>query len=127
MKLSDYDASFLAYIKLRIKKCAGLDACHVWTGGVDQGNYGLTNYKGKNVRVHRVVACEKYGEIPKGVIVRHKCDNPMCANPDHLELGSHKDNTRDFYERKPEEARARDKKMIAGCRLWSAVRKEAYK
>jgi hypothetical protein len=44
---------------------------------------------------HRLVWQEHYGEIPKGLIVRHKCDNPKCINIEHLELGTRKDNAHD--------------------------------
>jgi hypothetical protein len=38
---------------------------------------------------------ECFGEIPDGLVVRHKCDVPMCINPEHLELGTPKENAID--------------------------------
>jgi hypothetical protein len=43
---------------------------------------------------------KKYiGEIPQGHLIRHKCDNPKCINPDHLETGTDYDNVHDMIER----------------------------
>ena len=47
----------------------------------------------------RIFYKECFGEIPEGIIVRHKCDNPLCINPEHLELGTHQDNTNDKISR----------------------------
>jgi hypothetical protein len=38
---------------------------------------------------------ECFGPISKGLVVRHKCDNPLCINPEHLELGTVMQNTLD--------------------------------
>lgn len=72
--------------------------CWLWTGAVKEYGYGVIGLgvrKKGNGKAHRV-AYELYkGEIPKGMVVCHKCDNPYCANPDHLFLGTLKDNMRD--------------------------------
>ena len=42
---------------------------------------------------------QKYGKIPDGMCLRHKCDNSKCINIEHLELGTHTDNMRDIWNR----------------------------
>lgn len=71
----------------------------------DHGRYydivRIIDGKKKNMKLHRYVY-ETYNEcnIPDGMIVRHKCDNDLCINPEHLELGTHKDNMEDRDQRK---------------------------
>lgn len=64
--------------------------------------YGVIRHLGKTVLAHRLSYCQHHGlnlSDIDGVLIRHKCDNPPCINPDHLEPGTHKDNSRDMVER----------------------------
>lgn len=73
--------------------------CVEWTGARGRGGYGVRSFEGKFWRVHRLAWTQAHGPIPKGLVIRHKCDNPPCYNPDHLILGTHADNVRDKIER----------------------------
>lgn len=76
--------------------------CFICTSHASNGNkYNHIRFKmnNKNVLAHRFVYQECFGEIPDGLVVRHKCDKPKCINPEHLELGTDGDNVRDMVSR----------------------------
>ena len=73
-----------------------VDGCSVWNGAVNTDGYA---HMLGNVKVHRYVYELKTGEDIRGLIVRHKCDRPLCINPEHLSIGSVSDNVRDMDER----------------------------
>jgi hypothetical protein len=64
---------------------------------IEKSGYGelkvTIDGKAKYFRKHRIAYWEKTGEYPH--LIRHKCNNPKCYNPDHLESGSHKQNSAD--------------------------------
>ena len=70
------------------------NGCMVWNAA-KRGGYGRFKSSDKVVSAHRF-SYELYeGEIPDGKILLHKCDNPSCVRPDHLEVGTYQDNARD--------------------------------
>ena len=73
--------------------------CWEWRGYVHPVGYGQIG-RGRAtegaVHTHRASYEVAVGPIPKGKLVLHKCDNRLCVNPDHLWLGTHKDNTQDM-------------------------------
>lgn len=71
--------------------------CWLWTGWRDNKGYGRMRLPGSRSGryANRVSWQIHFGAIPSGVIVRHRCDNPSCVRPDHLELGTHQDNSDD--------------------------------
>lgn len=83
----------------KVDKTAG---CWIWTGSTN-GWGGMINRgpaaKGGNFLAHRVSWVIHNGPIPKGMMVLHNCpggDNPRCVNPDHLWLGTQRDNVIDL-------------------------------
>lgn len=67
--------------------------------GKRTNGYGKINVDGRFKRLHRLSYEEFKGKIPENLIVRHTCDNKACWNPEHLELGTHKDNSKDMVDR----------------------------
>ena len=72
--------------------------CTLWTAGKYETGYGQF-FAGEKVRAHRYAYIVAHGPIPEGLCVCHRCDVRDCVNPDHLYLGTQKDNMRDRMER----------------------------
>ena len=69
--------------------------CWIWMGYLNSGGYGSFYVDGQLRSAHRVSWELHYGPIPEGLNVCHHCDVPGCVNPDHLFVGTQKDNIRD--------------------------------
>lgn len=82
-----------------MKSVEVVGACWHWTKAMARCGYGKVKHKGKTVHTHRVSYELFRGPIEAGKWVLHTCDVRACVNPDHLYLGTAKDNMRDMLER----------------------------
>lgn len=75
------------------------DDCWEWLGRLNESGYGILCVGKHDFRAHRFSYFVQYNIDPVGWVVRHKCDNPACCNPNHLELGTQQDNVDDMKKR----------------------------
>lgn len=75
------------------------NACWLWVGSCNSDGYGHTGRDHKTYLTHRWAYKYWRGPIPAGLQVLHKCDVRNCCNPDHLFLGTHKDNMMDMAKK----------------------------
>jgi len=96
------------YLKIRIKKffefVKKTDNCWEWLGHKSFGGYGAFWFNDRIVGAHRFSYELHNKKIPKGagyhgICVLHRCDNPSCVNPEHLFLGTQKENLRDMIKK----------------------------
>lgn len=74
--------------------------CHIWTGGTTKNGYGVCATGGQDSDMaHRVAWSVANGPIPQGMHVLHRCDMPSCVNPDHLFIGTNRDNVDDKVQK----------------------------
>lgn len=79
----------------------GLGPCFLWTGIISPAGYGVI-YAGEGTKrtyAHRQHWIDNNGPIPKGTVLRHRCDIRHCWRLDHLVPGTQADNVRDMMQR----------------------------
>lgn len=87
--LASPEARFLARVEKRD------DGCWRWLGALNRDGYGRIGAGGRYTGSHRFAYERFVRPIPPGLSVCHRCDRPWCVNPEHLFLGTQKDNMRD--------------------------------
>lgn len=73
--------------------------CWLWAGNTRVSGYGVFKLNGKTIPAHRMSVILHCGDFDRSLFVCHKCDVPGCVNPDHLFVGTPKDNTWDMLRK----------------------------
>lgn len=80
--------------------------CHEWVGWVGPYGYGYVWLDGKGHLAHRVAYALFVGDLDESKVIDHRCFNPVCVNPEHLEQVTQGENVR----------RWRDFEFAEGCK-----------
>ena len=73
--------------------------CWNWRGAKTEKGYGVFNSNKKTYLAHRASWLINNGDIPDNICICHKCDNPICTNPEHLFLGTKSENAKDMIRK----------------------------
>lgn len=93
MKFNDLD------IKQRLeRRIITKDGCWITDFSLDSQGYSSMQYNNKRFLIHRLSYILYIGDIPKGLLVCHKCNNKRCINPDHLYAATQSQNVKDAYK-----------------------------
>jgi hypothetical protein len=100
----------------KVDMSGGPDACWPWIAAHDGHGYGMFAVENRRtLRAHAISLEIKIGRrLLRGEVTRHRCDNPPCVNPSHLDLGTYSDNLRDAWDR----GRRQHQQRVRAARDW---------
>lgn len=89
------------YLRKVLNRCNCVDGCLICPGALATDGYPVCYRNGNsNLKIHRFVwSVFNRTFIEKGLVIRHNCDNILCINPSHLQIGTVKDNNDDIRKR----------------------------
>lgn len=94
MRLERFSPAWLAKYAVRDPQTG----CILWTGFACKQGYVRTWYNGQDgVLLHRIAYESAFGPFDQSLKVCHRCDVRRCFNPEHLFLGTQKDNLQDMF------------------------------
>lgn len=93
------------------------NGCWIYKSSRNKAGYCMFHFEKKTIYAHRASWILCYGSIPEKLIVMHKCDTPSCINPEHLVLGTQKDNMQDALKKGRMKGLANGSKIIDGKRI----------
>jgi len=99
------------------RKVSKTDSCWIWMAGVTSSGYGQFMVgKSPSIKAyaHRFSWTLAHGPIPDGLFVCHRCDTPRCVRPDHLFLGTARENMHDALRKHRPVGRPSTRPVIAG-------------
>ena len=108
------------------------EGCWLWQSTMFSQGYGCFKAAGKMCKAHRIAYTYAKGPIPDGLVVCHACDNKRCVRPDHLFLGTTRDNVLDAKRKgrlasgDRNGARLHPEKMTRGDKHWSHLHPELH-
>jgi hypothetical protein len=75
-------------------------ACWIWTASKNNQGYGRIRFQEKEYLAHRLSYIAHIGDLLDSDCVCHRCDTPLCVNPSHLFIGTHKSNAEDKVKKR---------------------------
>lgn len=121
-EIPDLNLSDISRFKSKIQVAAS--GCWLWMARLLPNGYGqfvICKEKKEHFFAHRVAFFIWKGAV-KGLVIRHKCDNPRCVNPEHLTPGTQVDNYQDSVSRGRSAQQSNRESLRTRCKLtWEMV------
>lgn len=105
-------------LSLKARTIESPSGCWEWIGGRHGVGYGCVPASmGGGRYAHRAMYESVCGTIPQGMYVLHTCDNRLCINPEHLWLGTHRDNIADMNAKSRQKGGSLPNERNPSCRF----------